>query len=59
MDQFTFAEQATDWRSNNNIAETIFAQLSREDHPIPAGSWSAPHRGTLGPRSAVYPLSGP
>ena len=27
MDQFTYAERATDWRSNNNIAESIFAQV--------------------------------
>jgi len=27
MDQFTFAERATDWRGNNNIAESIFPQL--------------------------------
>src|SRR5690606_16001648 len=24
MDQFTYAERATDWRANNNIAESIF-----------------------------------
>src|SRR3954462_5234058 len=36
MDQFTYAERATDWRGNNNIAESIFAQLSLERHPIPA-----------------------
>ena len=35
MDQFTFAERATDWRGNNNIAESIFEQLRREPHPIP------------------------
>ncbi len=35
MDQFTNAERATDWRGNNNIAETIFDQMSREAHPIP------------------------
>ena len=35
MDQFTFAEQATDWRGNNNIAESIFEQMSHEAHPIP------------------------
>ena len=29
MDQFTFAERATDWRGNNNIAESIFTQLRR------------------------------
>ena len=35
MDQFTFAERATDWRGNNNIAESIFAQMAREPHPVP------------------------
>src|SRR6266436_5870443 len=25
MDQFTYAERATDWRGNNNIADTIFS----------------------------------
>mgnify|MGYP005986889219 FL=1 len=36
MDQFTYAERATDWRGNNNIAESIFTQMEREPHPIPA-----------------------
>jgi cysteine synthase A len=36
MDQFTFAERATDWRGNNNIAESIFAQMAHEPHPVPA-----------------------
>ena len=36
MDQFTFAERATDWRGNNNIAEAIFHQLEREPWPVPA-----------------------
>lgn len=27
MDQFTYAERATDWRSNNNIAESLFSQM--------------------------------
>jgi cysteine synthase A len=35
MDQFTYAERATDWRANNNIAESIFTQMSHERHPIP------------------------
>lgn len=35
MDQFTYAERATDWRGNNNIAESIFAQMAREPYPIP------------------------
>ncbi len=36
MDQFMYAERATDWRGNNNIAESIFTQMSREPHPVPA-----------------------
>lgn len=35
MDQFTYAERATDWRGNNNIAESIFNQMSLEVNPIP------------------------
>ena len=35
MDQFLNAERATDWRSNNNIAESIFSQMARERHPVP------------------------
>lgn len=35
MDQFTYAERATDWRGNNNIAESIFLQMKQEPHPIP------------------------
>ncbi len=35
LDQFTYAERATDWRGNNNIAESIFAQMAREEHPVP------------------------
>jgi cysteine synthase len=35
MDQFTYAERATDWRSNNNIAESIFVQMREEQHPLP------------------------
>ena len=44
MDQFTYAERATDWRSNNNIAESIFSQLEREPHPIPR--WIVCNAGT-------------
>lgn len=36
MDQFTYAERATDWRGNNNIAESIFRQLELEDYKTPA-----------------------
>lgn len=35
MDQFTYAERATDWRANNNIAESIFSQMREEPHPTP------------------------
>ncbi|MEA9489413.1 PLP-dependent cysteine synthase family protein [Xanthomonas campestris] len=46
MDQFTYAERATDWRANNNIAESIFKQLSEEPHPIP--EWIVCSPGTGG-----------
>lgn len=36
MDQFRYAERATDWRGNSNIAESIFRQMSLEPHPVPA-----------------------
>ncbi|MFS2222468.1 PLP-dependent cysteine synthase family protein [Pantoea sp. B65] len=35
MDQFTYAERATDWRGNNNIADSIFRQMASEPFPIP------------------------
>jgi cysteine synthase A len=35
MDQFTYAERATDWRGNNNIADSIFQQMAGEPHPVP------------------------
>ncbi|MEM6160597.1 PLP-dependent cysteine synthase family protein [Erwinia sp. P6884] len=35
MDQFTFAERATDWRGNNNIADSIFQQMRSEPCPVP------------------------
>jgi cysteine synthase A len=46
MDQFTYAERATDWRSNNNIAESMFAQMAQEEHPEPA--WVVCGAGTGG-----------
>ena len=51
MDQFTNAERATDWRGNNNIAETIFEQMSREAHPIPR--WIVVGAGTGGTASTI------
>ncbi len=35
MDQFTYAERATDWRGNNNIANAIFEQMRCERYPVP------------------------
>ncbi len=46
MDQFTYAERATDWRGNNNIAESIFGQLALEEHPVPR--WVVVGAGTGG-----------
>jgi len=46
MDQFTYAERATDWRANNNIAESIFKQMAEEPHPIP--DWIVCSPGTGG-----------
>jgi cysteine synthase len=46
MDQFTYAERATDWRANNNIAESIYNQMRREPHPCP--SWIVAGAGTGG-----------
>ena len=51
MDQFTYAERATDWRGNNNIAETIFAQMANEEHPVPA--WIVVGAGTGGTSATV------
>ena len=51
MDQFTFAERATDWRGNNNIAESIFDQMSLERHPIPA--WIVLGAGTGGTSATI------
>ncbi|MDC7698690.1 PLP-dependent cysteine synthase family protein [Vogesella indigofera] len=46
MDQFTYAERATDWRGNNNIADTIFRQMALEPHPVP--EWIVCGAGTGG-----------
>ncbi|WP_079202706.1 PLP-dependent cysteine synthase family protein [Pseudomonas sp. CC6-YY-74] len=45
MDQFTYAERATDWRANNNIAESIFQQLRSERFPEPTWLVSSPGTG--------------
>ncbi|BCW87606.1 Cysteine synthase B [Alphaproteobacteria bacterium SO-S41] len=51
LDQFTNAERATDWRGNNNIAESLFAQMAREPHPLPA--WIVVGAGTGGTSATV------
>jgi cysteine synthase A len=51
LDQFTYAERATDWRGNNNIAESIFNQMSQEPHPVPA--WVVMGAGTGGTTATV------
>jgi len=51
IDQFTHAERATDWRGNNNIAESIFQQLARERHPVPR--WVVVGAGTGGTSATI------
>jgi cysteine synthase A len=51
LDQFTYAERATDWRGNNNIAESIFAQMQSEEHPVPA--WVVCGAGTGGTSATI------
>jgi len=51
MDQFTYAERATDWRGNNNIAQSIFTQMARERFPIPA--WLVVGAGTGGTSATI------
>ncbi len=51
MDQFTHAERATDWRGNNNIAESIFGQLREEPHPVP--TWIVVGAGTGGTSATI------
>ena len=51
MDQFTYAERATDWRGNNNIAQSMFSQMARERHPIPR--WVVVGAGTGGTSATV------
>ncbi|WP_394239974.1 PLP-dependent cysteine synthase family protein [Vibrio astriarenae] len=51
MDQFTYAERATDWRGNNNIANSIFNQMKMEQHPIP--TWVVMSPGTGGTSATI------
>jgi cysteine synthase len=51
MDQFTYAERATDWRGNNNIAQSMFEQMARERHAVPA--WVVVGAGTGGTSATI------
>ncbi|GFG65989.1 cysteine synthase [Mycobacterium kubicae] len=51
VDQFTNAERATDWRGNNNIAESIFTQMRDETYPVP--EWIVVGAGTGGTSATI------
>ncbi|MCX7515037.1 PLP-dependent cysteine synthase family protein [Frateuria sp. STR12] len=51
LDQFGRAERATDWRGNNNIAESIIQQMVREPQPVPA--WIVCGAGTGGTSATI------
>jgi cysteine synthase A len=51
MDQFTYAERATDWRGNNNIAQSMFSQMAHERHPVPR--WVVVGAGTGGSSATI------
>jgi len=51
LDQFGLAERATDWRGNNNIAESILGQMAGEPHPAPA--WIVCGVGTGGTSATI------
>jgi cysteine synthase len=51
MDQFTYAERATDWRGNNSIAESIFRQMKLE--PAPEPRWIVCGAGTGGTSATI------
>jgi cysteine synthase A len=51
IDQFTMAERATDWRGNNNIAESIFQQLGKERFAVP--TWVVVGAGTGGTSATI------
>ncbi|MFB9378055.1 PLP-dependent cysteine synthase family protein [Kineococcus gynurae] len=51
FDQFATASTVTDWRGNNNIAESIFRQMALEQHPVPA--WIVVGAGTGGTSATI------
>lgn len=50
LDQFTFAERAVDWRVDN-IAQSIFHQMSEEEHRVP--TWVVCGAGTGGTAATI------
>ena len=60
LDQFTYAERATDWRGNNNIAESIFGQMRQERASrARLGGVRRRHRRDLGHDRPLHPLPPP
>ena len=51
LDQFGLAERATDWRGNNNIAESIIGQMCREAQHEP--TWIVCGAGTGGTSATI------
>ena len=51
MDQFKYAERATDWRGNNNIAESLFTQMALERFSEP--TWIVVGAGTGGTSATI------
>ena len=51
MDQFTYAERATDWRGNNNIAKSMIEQMHKERFSEP--SWFVMSPGTGGTSATI------
>ena len=51
IDQFTMAERATDWRGNNNSAESVFEQMALERFPEP--EWVVVGAGTGGTSATI------
>ncbi|MFN3189300.1 MAG: PLP-dependent cysteine synthase family protein [Aureliella sp.] len=51
MDQFKYAERATDWRGNNNIAESLFTQMALERYSEP--TWIVVGAGTGGTSATI------
>ncbi|KGQ18797.1 Cysteine synthase B [Lysobacter dokdonensis DS-58] len=51
LDQFGLAERATDWRGNNNIAESMLAQMAHEPDAEP--TWVVCGAGTGGTSATI------